>query len=154
MRRSPRLRKFAKWTGLVLSVLLLTIWVVSGWYVAVARREPGAGWYLLDIHGGLFAAWYSNESFLPTNEVPFRFHRLAEPQMFWSFNYDTKRSRTGTTSIVSVPIWCFQLPLTASSAWLWRRDRRLSKPGLCKQCNYDLRGIEKDKACPECGVKN
>jgi predicted amidophosphoribosyltransferase len=39
--------------------------------------------------------------------------------------------------------------MAAPTALLWHRDRRLSKPGLCKQCGYDIRGLQ---TCPECGA--
>ena len=64
----------------------------------------------------------------------------------WGFVYD---GWIPATDDISMPLW-FLLALAAMpTAILWDRDRRTAKPGLCRQCGYDLRASK--KTCPECG---
>lgn len=56
---------------------------------------------------------------------------------------------TRETTYISVPLWCFALPLFAMTTWFVWRDRRYAR-GCCQACGYDLRGCTSGK-CPECG---
>ncbi len=144
VRRLPKLRKVCKWTGLVLSVMLLVVWVGSKWYRIgfsadrgqAAYAEAGAVefWHNLPILGLKYSSssWYTREA-----SGPWR----------WWFQYITLP--TGESLLV-FPMWPLVLGVVGTTAVIWRRDRRLSKPGLCKQCGYDIRGLQK---CPECGMK-
>jgi len=59
---------------------------------------------------------------------------------------------TEQVDAVWVPYWFIVLttaPMPLHQAWLWTRQRRRVRRGLCAGCGYDLRGS--GERCPECG---
>lgn len=42
--------------------------------------------------------------------------------------------------------------LACPLATFWLIQRRAPKPYQCPQCRYDLRGVESEQRCPECGM--
>jgi hypothetical protein len=74
-----RLRGTIKWSGTVLTVLLLVVWVGSAWWAAGIDHTPQFG--ASAIGGGLFIGWFENASFSPrstewkgpvSHQAPFR----------------------------------------------------------------------------------
>ena len=62
--------------------------------------------------------------------------------------------RTMTASILVLPFWFIALaaallPFVRTIAFVRRRRWR---PGLCRQCFYDLRAHKPGDKCPECGM--
>ena len=53
---------------------------------------------------------------------------------------------------VDVPLWCPFLVLLGPTLFLWWRDRRRSRAGHCRRCDYDLTG-NTSGVCPECGTE-
>jgi len=51
-----------------------------------------------------------------------------------------------------IPLWWAGVLLGGLALLLWRRLRRLSHPGCCPTCRYDLRGLA-GGTCPECGAR-
>lgn len=41
---------------------------------------------------------------------------------------------------------------SAFSAYFWNNRRRRARLGLCPVCAYPMTGLDKNNACPECGV--
>ncbi|MEE8169607.1 MAG: hypothetical protein V3T70_03585 [Phycisphaerae bacterium] len=53
--------------------------------------------------------------------------------------------------LLVIPMWCALLPVSALTAWFFRRDRRRFAEGSCQRCGYDLTGNVYG-VCPECGT--
>lgn len=57
---------------------------------------------------------------------------------------------THESTWISVPIWCFLVPLFLATMWLMWQDYRWPA-GCCQGCGFDLRGNLASGRCPECG---
>ena len=139
MRAPSRSRRFAKWTGLVVCVLVLAMWGTSSHYVVTWMSADGSS--LLGMGGSNFVVcWDAADMFAMPGWLTIR----IEPPVFLGQFWLDPKSR------FVAPFW---LPLTLAAiptAILWRRDRRTVKPGCCRVCGYDLRASK--KTCPECGT--
>ena len=148
MKPHPRIRKFFKWGGLVVSVLLLVVWVGSayGWFCYSVRRG-----YVLDVVRGQF-------TYMPfQTKSPFRKTRTewmrASPT---GFNWSAKYERTEYSWYVVVPLWPFVAISIATTATAWRMDtlaQRRKRLGACPACGYDRTGLAANAPCPECNAK-
>ncbi len=56
-----------------------------------------------------------------------------------------------TQSTVLIPLWIPFVIILSPSILLWRRSR-MSPPGFCQECEYNLQG-NVSGVCPECGSK-
>ena len=146
-----------RWVGLILSVLLITVYAVSGKYVAKGGLTFDAG--------GIDSASLC----LSRGGITFEFGRsLREPvydKPIWigwreneSFGIDT-RARAWASNVsgglptfgyLFIPLWIPLLLVAPSTAYLWWKERA-PPPGLCGKCRYDLAGIDAT-VCPECGT--
>jgi hypothetical protein len=128
-------------------VALAVIWIGSRWWPAawVSRR----GTSIVVFNGQLFASAKPSEGaggttflWLPRDTSgPFR----------WWFG----RSGSRASAVVWIPLWLPVVILFAPTVALWRLDvaaRRRARLGLCRECNYDRRGIPAASVCPECGA--
>ena len=156
-----------KWTGLVLCVLVLGVYVESGWYAARGWmvNEPKLAVYV-GIGRGRLAFAVINSRMSPEGGTPllspFRLGPLDRPSIdLWpiSFALDsftTTDSRPITITEADLPLWILLLLLSIPTAWLWWTDRRVP-PGHCRHCRYDLAGLNVRSesgptVCPECGT--
>jgi hypothetical protein len=98
-------------------------------------------WATLTIAVAIAVGWFESAWYLA---------RLPWPGERWPDGREavTFSGKFGV-SLTAIPLWLLFLPFAASSAWLWRLDRK-PKPGHCPRCGYDLSGIPSG-ACPECG---
>lgn len=146
-----------RWAGLILSVLLITGYALSGKYVAKGGLTFDAG--------GIDSASLC----LSRGGVTFEFGRsLREPvydKPIWigwrtneSFGIDTQpwvwmsnvSGALPTFGYLFIPLWIPLLLVAPSTAYLWWKERA-PPPGLCRKCRYDLAGIDA-AVCPECGT--
>jgi hypothetical protein len=149
MKPHPRIRKTIKWGGAVVTVLLVVVWIGSGWLQLV--------WY----HGlsttGVSVGTVWSETWQPPRGDGRRTDgwtigsREAPFYMRWWFD----RRASSIYSDWFAPLW----PLTLTSALItcaaWRLDtlaRRAARLNLCPKCSYDRAGIAGDAKCPECGA--
>lgn len=146
MRR--RMRSTIKWGGTALTVLLLIVWVGSGFaHVSVGGARP----LDIGIQDGVFHCSWER----PLNNRPFSrlysYGRTVGHRRWvqW-FHVWTVPTSGGTRTSVYVPIWFVAGLVGSPTVWLWLRDRRRA-PGLCCKCGYDLRG-NTSGVCPECGA--
>ena len=153
--RPSRVRRIAKWTGVVVCVLSAVGWGVSlRWAVSwtVLRPDGTALRVGLD-RGGVFCANVSPREFTKKHSSG----RIIVEPGFRSDRYPLgvgpvwlpKRSKLPGMSGLSCPIWMLVLPAALPTAFLLYRDRRYP-PGHCQGCGYDLTGNESG-VCPECG---
>jgi len=142
-----RVRKTVKWGGAVLTVLLLVVWIGSGW-IRVARVAP-----------------LSHAEIVDTGCFKFIFMRGSglKDQTYWScrggraveFNWAFQRTKDGYLRELVIPLWCPTLLSLLATAAAWRADSkylRRVRVGLCAGCGYDRAGLAAGAVCPECGV--
>jgi hypothetical protein len=148
MKPRPRIRKFFKWGGLVVSGLLLTVWVGSCWRY-VEWDTPGRGW--IAIAGGQLIIveplWGNAASGIGELSID-----PVSNQLRWSFRFVDWV--TGGSSYF--PLWLPALICMSVTAAAWRMDiiaRRKSRLGKCPACGYDRTGLAPAAPCPECNAK-
>ena len=146
MRRRSRLRRFLKWVGLMTSVLIAVLFVLSlRWTLTMYRSGHG---YVLG-YGCLAAQSTSPSMGTPQSGWRFRTSRDPGAPLVRSWRLRVTRPISGVWSVV-VPLWMPLFVAAIATAFLWRRDRR-PPPGHCQNCGYDLTG-NITGLCPECGI--
>ncbi len=122
MKPHPRIRKTIKWGGAVVTVLLVVVWVGSGWWSPQWKTTSGYGGNvtkgLLGIAKGepIAAGWFR---LVPKTKVNrHRFH--------WWFDYvSASEVANSSGSSVYVPVWLVVAPLSAITVIAWRADSRV-----------------------------
>lgn len=151
----PRIRKFFKWSGLVVSVVLVTVWVGSayGWCLHLQRRA-----FVLDVFRGqcMYQTAQAESATRPTIDSTrptiVKWTRPSPRGFNWSCNY----GGTPYWGYVVIPLWPFVLISIAITAAAWRMDtlaQRRKRIGGCPACGYDRAGLAADAPCPECNAK-
>lgn len=144
--RRERIRRAAKWAGLVLCVLIGAAWGASRWWTlcycwSVSPNRVGG----VAINGGAFCGGVD--------------HVVRMPPPGWGGWRNTHRSTVWAPLLIYqqygpvlyAPLWIPFLAVAAPTVWLWWRDRRRAEPGRCAACGYDLAGLASGAVCPECG---
>ena len=151
MRPHPRIRKAIKWGGAGAVLLLLVIWVGSGWgYVFASHSSapsPGGAFFAIE-HGQLVCSASHERVFHSASPWIFNIgkHPFGQKGYEWSFAL----SRNGWF----IPLWCPFLLLLVPTTIVWRLDllaSRRARAGRCPTCNYDRAGLPPGSPCPECG---
>lgn len=156
--RPRRLRRAAKWAGVVLLVICLGVWAAAlGWQVVRIHNEDGARLLSVGLIRGCLDVAFSVGPPRPAQWS-------SDPQgVGWSARRrgvfpESDSLRWWPTSLwakpddivwVAVPLWMPVALLAIPTAALWYRDRR-SRPGHCP-CGYSLAGLATGAMCPECG---
>lgn len=143
MPRAARVRRIAKWTGLVLvlCVGMVVVWVMS---IGCLIRY--------DSQNVEFLIYSGCVQFTMPNPLPNRgwtFHRKPFNELLlWG---EVFKITVGNRVFRSarIPVWIPFGLIAIPTAYLLYRDRR-PPPGQCKRCRYDLTGNESG-VCPECG---
>jgi hypothetical protein len=148
MKPHPRIRKTIKWGGAAVTVLLVVVWIGSGW--------AAPGYLAPDLFGKLYPGriWvtYGTDwtNHYPTDPWFLEWHDWSPWR--WKLEWSGDRIR-GMVAVL--PLWIPTLASTCLTAVAWYFDthaRRRTRLGLCPKCNYDRIGILKDAVCPECGA--
>ncbi len=149
VKRRGRVRRVAKWAGLVVTALLAVLWAASVvWDVSHSRHIGGAVERWAGIESG--CAFVAHTDFIMFSgytgqsvgwQAPFR-----DKPFYWIPHWEFWSDRSFQ---VFIPLWIPMLLLAAPTCCLWWRGR---SPwlGHCK-CGYDLAGLAPGAACPECG---
>jgi hypothetical protein len=148
MKPRPRIRKFFKWGGLVVSVLLLTVWVGSAF--VTCSWMSGSGHEIALDKGRIFYQWYqrTKQPQLPVS----KWWTRPQPQISFALDY----AQSNVRWFVAIPVWPFVALSLATTAAAWRMDiiaRRKSRLGGCPACGYDRTGLAPAAPCPECNAK-
>ena len=144
MRAPSRFRRIAKWTGLVVCVMILATWAVSTRYIVVRSTSHGSSSFGF---GKLLLNWYETvKEGRPTYYMVRPTRTSFKPGLFILPHLRFHPNRISLT----VPFWLLLTLPAIPTAILWHRDRRTVKPGCCRVCGYDLRSSK--KTCPECGT--
>jgi hypothetical protein len=140
MRRPSRFRRFAKWIGIAVCVLILSLWA---WSIRRGVQYSGPRVFV-DIGAGSVAFAPRDHATASREWTPYRIRGylgLSAPGLI--------RGRVGVG--VLVPVWIPLLLVGLTTVFLWWRDRSVP-PGHCEGCGYDLTG-NVSGVCPECGQK-
>ncbi len=145
MKPHPRIRKTIKWGGAAATVLLLAVWIASGWWRIFLSGPGGA---TLRFWPGAFGVGRV-ANVAPSPGI--QYGRVDDmPYQWWFARYhDLAGSWT-----ISIPFWFPFLLCLGMTVIAWRRDaliHRRERLGLCPKCNYDRTGLAPGVVCPECG---
>lgn len=151
--------------GATLSLLLIILWIMSGWYVLGAKVWIATGpheatdWRVDFVWGQIRVTQFWVEAEDPRTLTGFGAHvnslkndfGLSAPEwtwMKWGY-FSVQRSRWAY-----FPLWAPFLLIAAPTVWSFYRNsvgKRRSAAGACPACGYDLRGNRSGR-CPECGA--
>jgi hypothetical protein len=171
-----RTRRVLKWTTTLACVLILGVWICSGWCLvrlgvvggiiqtfAGGPRIPNQ-YESIKIGGGILSVTYVRlslrEEVAGRNTSEEDWLRELPPFYFESHDADAPYFRTWLPSFcavgtcqrtIDVPCWIPFVLLAVPTALLWHRERRRIPPGHCQKCGYDLTGNVSGR-CPECGT--
>lgn len=147
MNPHPRIRKTVKWGGAAVTLLLLVVWIGSGWYAAVLNwRGYAAIWGGGRLHALALLDDPANRDlrcYINRNNGVWRWH-------WWFGNI----IRAPGLNVYCIPLWSFAVAALVPTAAAWRLDtlaRRRARPGHCPRCGYDRSGLPLLAGCPECG---
>jgi hypothetical protein len=157
--RLVRCTKWGKYGGAAAVLLLVALWIGSGWLDLSWRNSSRSLELSASPVGEVSllresAPWPTRaEGVTSRQDRDFSFAGFAFHRTDW-----TSTSRAGFVWWIEVPL----LPLIAAGAVLCgyaccrealarRRARWSANP--CSNCNYDRAGIAADAKCPECGTK-
>jgi len=129
-----------KWGGTILTVLLLTAWMVS----IRLRVYLSIGATSLYLAGGAVGCDPRHRDFETFKWFDFGW------SMGWEFMEELPLIRFSPQLAVRVPLLIPFLIVAIATAYLWERDRRAPR-GHCVACGYDLTG-NTSGVCPECGA--
>lgn len=144
-------KRFLKWGGPVVAVLLAVVWWMSGkWYAAYIW--PG-DWVFRVERGVSGVAHWPGEAKLYTGFAPPVWYLVptkSTPFLWWFYAKWEPDHQSA-----SVPLWFPFVIVVGLSAAVWRRDwlaKRRALLGHCVKCHYDRRGLAVAAPCPECGA--
>jgi hypothetical protein len=148
MKPHPRIRKTIKWGGAVVTLLLVVVWIGSGWwYVTWNEREKFAA--VLTEGRVCVGHWLG----IPTASWP-RVYYVRRWRGEFHLELGFARANDSILGTWALPLW---LPATLAAlptcaAWcIDLRNGRRKRLGHCVSCNYDRAGIAREAKCPECG---
>ena len=147
MRKRWRVRRVAKWAGVVCLVLLIAAFCLSRyWFFALSVGNIHVG----AISGNLAMLYAPGFGF----EWSFRkVWEISPPRTrLLYFYYKSSPTSRGSRRVVSFPLWIPFVLVALPTAFLWWRDQRRIPPGYCRKCGYDLTG-NVSGACPECAER-
>jgi hypothetical protein len=147
MKQHPRIRKTIKWGGAAVTVLLVLVWIGSGWF---AFSWTGADGTWCAVCQGRANIGRANPADAP---LPATFQRFENKLRRFSWTGHFENAATGW--MLLMPLWIPLAPVLLATGIAWRLDtlaRRRERLNLCPKCSYDRAGIAGDAKCPECGA--
>ncbi|HMN40147.1 MAG TPA: hypothetical protein PKE29_04830 [Phycisphaerales bacterium] len=147
MKPHPKLRKTIKWGGAAVTVLLVVVWIGSGWCQA---GYVGRG-TLVGVSSGC-ACFHKAPASILGGITGSGWYCAGQP---FDFEWWMSDERLRAARFVAVPLWWFVLPALSATVAAWRLDtlvRRRARLNLCSKCNYDRTGLSSAAVCPECGT--
>jgi hypothetical protein len=153
MGRHMRRIRFLKWTGVVLTALLMCVWVLSmRWGIVYSTRTDRTRIFGVGIVRGS-SSFDCQEGPLtrPTDHGYWVWggHAPWNPIIWWPCKRNPFSLPVGGTFYC--PLWIPALAVALVTASVVHRHR--TRPGHCQQCGYNLRG-NVSGICPECGVRH
>jgi len=151
-----RMRRFLKWAGLLICLLLVPVYVASGFRTFYWGWRPW-GWNP-NAPSGYPATEESRILILENGCLCLYYGPALAEQLGWKVRdsgehgIDLWPDPADPAVVIGVPLWLLFLLVAAPTGRLWWVDRRRVQPGKCRQCGYDLTGNQSG-VCPECGTR-
>jgi hypothetical protein len=152
MNPHPRIRKTIKWGGAAVTVLLVVVWIGSGWWPGrVVLCYSYAKW---SFGFGDIGRWNPDPPMHGVKQELFVYKLPYFQVGLWGFGW---RGISWSDWSCAFPLWIPALLVGSTSAAAWISDRAakrrelVARLNLCPKCNYDRTGLAKDAVCPECG---
>jgi hypothetical protein len=172
MKPHPRIRKTIKWCGAAVTVLLVVVWIASGWF-GVGGDSGRCS--VVVVGNGSCHIDYLARSDRPALSMGshWGYGRVDSSRAWrWGWSHSTVSyivppqlmpAKSGVLvplHQLDLPLWMFAAVSAATGLAAWRLDtlaRRRAKLNLCPKCNYDRTGLRDDAdgtrgKCPECGA--
>ncbi len=148
MKPHPRIRKTIKWGGVAATVLLVVVWVGSGWGWIDFRA---ANDFKLGVSQGRVELSTAQDK-LHWEEPGLHGECLPWYLMRWSPEWYLGKPLW----TLYIPVWMITAAVFLLTALAWRLDtlaRRRARLNLCPTggCGYDRTGLAAGAECPECG---
>ena len=144
----PKIRKTVKWAGAAVTVLLVVVWIGSGWQRLGWQSPPfDCGLARGALQVCVWEPQSRRDAFLwLTGPIEFRW--------LWQRWWIAREDRAPFGVMYILPLWiptAAALGITAAASRLDTLARRRARVGLCPKCNYDRTGLAAGSVCPECG---
>ena len=160
MKPHPRIRKTVKWGGAAVTVLLVVVWIGSGWVATGWSQQTMRSVYLNQ--GALIIRWFTPADVTPSGTWRWAPHPW---KLSWKSQYLHSRGVPPVltpgevpvsfeTIAASFPLWwgvAVMLLITLPAWYFDALARRRARLGRCPKCNYDRTGLAAGAVCPECG---
>lgn len=148
VKRRGRVRRMAKWTGVLVCLVVAGSWVVSTQWTCryIFDLSPKRRTTVM-LYAGSLACLTVDRDLVDVSGGSIS--SKGGISLVWVPAY----RRSGET-LVAIPPWMPFVAVALPTAWLWWRDRRGWGPGRCVACGYDLAGLpagSDSPVCPECG---
>jgi hypothetical protein len=178
MKPHPRIRKTIKWGGAAVTLLLVVVWVGSGW-IRCSLGSCGRFWSFVQ-PGRLVLGWWGRPAYRETTDAELvddpareaiRSSNLALSRECSRLDgalaeilVDKARPPHGlfrwfdgahcaSRGIAVVPLWLAPALIMLPTLFAWRLDSLAHRASLnlCPKCHYDRAGLAAGAKCPECG---
>lgn len=157
----PRYLSMLKHSCVMLAIIILLVWIVSGLYYVQVGRLHGTSFAGIIVSGGSFQVQSALGPLpVPASRSQFiaRIGRKYGASIGWTW-LPFRGSALGYAStfdtVVGIPLYMPLLVTVMVMCLLIYADRqhiRRTQAQCCTHCGYDLRGICGTKSCPECGT--
>ncbi len=137
--KARRLRTFTLWAGTLLCVLIIVLFVVSGWWEIALPGPTSRGPSLILMAGTAMIV----HDYMAVTLVSADTHSFGLSRWNWW--------GVGLYPIIHLPLYAVFLAVAVPTLLVWRFWPKPVKPGHCR-CGYDLTG-NTSGVCPECGVE-
>ncbi len=141
--RRRRWRTTVLWGGCTLCVLIVVLFVVSGWWEATVQLP---GWGKVAAGGGQVGIFMN---FAAASGIRRHEYGLSNWNDFIFFESVTFPTGNTVRTIV-IPLYSVFLAVAVPTLLVWRFWPKPVKPGHCLNCDYNLTGLTEPR-CPECG---
>ncbi|HVU63420.1 MAG TPA: hypothetical protein VHC70_05555 [Phycisphaerales bacterium] len=148
MKPHPRIRKTIKWGGAAVTLLLVVVWIGSGWVRCLWRSVNTS----VQVDAGILVVIRDPTvtTVLPNRPPGWQYAIQPHASLRWFM----ARRTAGSLTALYIPLWLPALACLLCTTGAWRLDvlaRRRARLKLCPKCHYDRARLAAGAKCPECG---
>ena len=149
MKPHPRIRKTIKWGGASTTLLLVVVWLTSGWGFVSYSPDGSSG---IGLSAG--RVWVQTSRYYGVADG-FDYGRSIDGG--WHFELWPWRfcGPFPAPFLVYIPLWPLIVLLLIPTGLAWRLDQLATRGAdfsQCQTCHYNLTGLPANSPCPECGA--